>query len=240
MSTYDNYKPNGSWTFDSGVTEVFENMLSRSIPNYEGMRDTVSMVAAAAIGGAHYPQNFLDIGCSRGEVIRRVLQNLPNKDLVHTVGVDNSPEMIDAAVKEFADSPNVQFVLADAADIYISAGKYDLITSVLTAQFIPLDERQEFYGSVHNGLSPDGVFILVEKVLGESVWSNHYLVDTYHRMKVDNGYSHEQVEEKRKALQGVLVPLRASENERMLQECGFRNVQRIWQCLNFAGWMATK
>jgi tRNA (cmo5U34)-methyltransferase len=97
-----------------------------------------------------------------------------------------------------------------------------------------------FYEQVHNGLSGDGVFIVVEKVLGETPVSQALLVDTYHNFKRDKGYTDEQIEDKRKSLQGVLVPLRASENESMLKDAGFTDVQRFWQCLNFAGWVAFK
>jgi tRNA (cmo5U34)-methyltransferase len=97
-----------------------------------------------------------------------------------------------------------------------------------------------FYEQVHNGLSGDGVFIVVEKVLGETPASQALLVDIYHNFKRDKGYTDEQIQDKRKSLQGVLVPLRASENESMLKDAGFTDVQRFWQCLNFAGWVAFK
>jgi len=35
----DEVMPEGKWEFDESVTAVFENMLERSIPQYELMRD---------------------------------------------------------------------------------------------------------------------------------------------------------------------------------------------------------
>jgi tRNA (cmo5U34)-methyltransferase len=239
MSERDNYKPTGKWAFDEGVTKVFDDMISRSIPGYQTMRDSVVRVAAPILCSANV-SNFLDIGCSRGETIYQILDALPADVPATAVGVDSSQPMIDAATKLFGNFNNVRFVCADVSDIEIRPLEYSLITSVLTAQFIHLDIRQNFYQQVHNGLSLNGAFILVEKILGETPLCQDLLVDIYHTFKADKGYTQEQIEEKRKALQGVLVPLRGSENEQMLKDAGFTNVQRFWQCLNFAGWVAFK
>jgi tRNA (cmo5U34)-methyltransferase len=239
MKERDNYKPSGKWAFDEGVTKVFEDMISRSIPGYQTMRDSVVRVATPILCAASV-SNLLDVGCSRGETIYQILDALPADVPATAVGVDSSQPMIDAATELFGNFDNVRFVCADVSDIEIRPFEYSLITSVLTAQFIPLDVRQNFYKQVHNGLSLNGAFIIVEKILGETPLCQDLLVDIYHTFKADNGYTPEQIEEKRKALQGVLVPLRGSENESMLRACGFTNVQRFWQCLNFAGWVAFK
>lgn len=240
MTNKDNYVPEGKWEFNEQVTKVFPDMISRSIPGYGTMRDSVVRIAKRFLNSGDNGLYLLDIGCSRGDVIYDILDSLEPMVEVGCVGVDSSKDMILSAEQLFADFDNVNFVLGDITDIEITPGKYTVITSILTAQFIPLDVRQEFYESVHDGLSYDGVFIVFEKVLGETPTSQALLVDIYHNFKSENGYTDEQIEEKRKALQGVLVPLRASENEAMLKDAGFSNVQRVWQCLNFAGWMATK
>lgn len=48
----------------------------------------------------------------------------------------------------------------------------------------------------------------------------------------------ELAERKALALENMLVPLSAAENERLLRAAGFRSVERFWQCLNFARWIA--
>lgn len=240
MSEKDNHKPNGKWEFNESVTSVFPDMLARSIPGYGTMRDSVVRIAKHFFSSEKQNQYLLDLGCSRGDVIYEILDAVEPGCQINCVGVDSSQSMIAAAQKLFEGWDNVNFVQNDLVDIEIFPGKYTVITCVLTAQFIPLDARQMFYEQVHKGLSIDGVFIIVEKVLGETPSSQALLVDVYHNFKKDKGYSNDQIEEKRKSLQGVLVPLRASENELMLKDAGFTNVQRFWQCLNFAGWIASK
>ena len=240
MSKRDEHRPNGKWEFDESVTSVFPDMLSRSIPGYGTMRDSVVRVAKSFFSPDKNNQYLLDLGCSRGDTIYEILDAVAPKSEIRCVGVDSSQSMIATAQELFQGWDNVNFVQSDLVDIEIFSGKYTVITCVLTAQFIPLDARQVFYEQVHNGLSIDGVFIIVEKVLGETPYSQALLVDIYHNFKREKGYTDEQIEEKRKSLQGVLAPLRASENELMLKDAGFTNVQRFWQCLNFAGWIAFK
>lgn len=240
MNRPDNYSPAGKWTFDEGVAQVFPDMLKRSIPGYSTMRDAVVRVARPFLNKSDSDSYLLDIGCSRGDVIYDILNSLDSIGRVHAVGVDSSQPMIEIATEAFERFTNVSFIHADATNVSITPGKYSVITSVLTAQFLPLDSRQEFFEMVHSGLSDDGAFIVVEKILGETPKSQAFLVDTYHIFKKDGGYSAEQIEQKRRALQGVLVPLRGSENESMLKDAGFSSVQRFWQCLNFAGWIAFK
>lgn len=240
MNAKDNHKPNGKWEFNESVTSVFPDMLSRSIPGYGVMRDSVVRVAKKIFSEDKDSQCLLDLGCSRGDTIYEILDAVETKSKISCVGVDSSPSMIATAKELFQGWDNVNFIQTDLVDIEIFPGKYSVITCVLTAQFIPLDARQMFYEQVHKGLSTDGAFIIVEKVLGETPSSQALLVDIYHDFKREKGYTDEQIEEKRKSLQGVLVPLRGSENELMLKDAGFTNIQRFWQCLNFVGWVATK
>ena len=51
------------WEFNADVTEVFDDMLSRSIPDYEGMRRTTTELA---LQFAQKGTDIIDLGCSRG------------------------------------------------------------------------------------------------------------------------------------------------------------------------------
>jgi tRNA (cmo5U34)-methyltransferase len=59
-------------------------------------------------------------------------------------------------------------------------------------------------------------------------------------MKGRNGYTEEEINSKRIALEGVLVPVTANWNEQLLRDAGFTQVECFWRNLNFAGWIAIK
>ena len=54
------------WEFDEFVTQVFDDMLERSIPQYGVMRDSV-LAAAMPFQQSH--TDIVDLGCSRGGAI---------------------------------------------------------------------------------------------------------------------------------------------------------------------------
>lgn len=233
----DEIIPGKEWSFNEDVANVFDDMLGRSIPGYENMRDTViRMISPIVTNGGH----ILDLGCSHGEMIAKLIKDLGSSMYVNYVGIDSSTAMVSKARKRFADDERVTIVHGNIADAEIQRLRYDSILSILTLQFIPVEHRQDILKQIHDALTPNGCFILVEKVLGESSSGQDHLVSVYHQMKKDNGYSEEQVEAKRVSLQNVLVPLRASENIRMLKSAGFSVVQPFWQNLNFVGIYASK
>lgn len=233
----DEIIPGQEWSFNEDVANVFDDMLGRSIPGYENMRETVIRMITPIVSNGGY---VLDLGCSHGEMIAKLIKELGSSLYVNYVGVDSSTPMVSKARKRFVDDERVTIMHADIADAEMQRLRYDVILSILTLQFIPIEHRQSILKQVYDALTPNGCFILVEKVLGESQLGQDHLVSVYHQMKKDNGYSEEQVEAKRISLQNVLVPLRASENIRLLKSAGFSVVQPFWQNLNFVGIYASK
>jgi tRNA (cmo5U34)-methyltransferase len=86
----------------------------------------------------------------------------------------------------------------------------------------------------------DGVFIFVEKILGDNNVGDKLISELYYELKNQNGYNYEQISSKKKSLEGVLVPVTSKWNEDLMREAGFTKIQKFWQNLNFAGWVAFK
>jgi tRNA (cmo5U34)-methyltransferase len=105
---------------------------------------------------------------------------------------------------------------------------------------VPIEYRQQILAEAYGYQPHGGGLILVEKVLGESDDSNRLIVDLYHGLKRENGYTQEAIDRKRLALEGVLVPLTASINEQWLRAAGYETVECIWRWCNFAAWLAVK
>lgn len=112
--------------------------------------------------------------------------------------------------------------------------------SILTIQFIPIEHRQKIISNIYESLLSGGVFIFVEKILGNDSIGNSMLEDLYYKLKGENGYTEEQIRAKRKSLEGILVPVTADWNMEMMSKAGFTNIQQFWQQLNFAGWVGFK
>lgn len=219
------------WEFDETVTDIFDDMLRRSIPQYDVMRDSITSVTTQ-----YLPENgsLLDLGCSRGETIASVMQY---RKKCRFVGVDISEPMLDACRNRFTDS--VSILNIDLRRDF-PQGMFDVVTAILSLQFIPIEYRQQVIQSAHASLEPGGAMIVVEKILGKTAKINDVLVQSYYRLKESNGYTHYEIERKRLSLEGVLVPVTDEWNQEMLRSAGFSQVECFWRWMNFAAWVAVK
>ena len=236
----DEVEPEGKWKFDEEVTEAFDDMLERSIPQYNIMRETVLEVAAWAANrstASGRPISFLDLGTSRGEALARLVDHYGARATY--VGVEVSDPMLAAVSRRFEGwSDYVKIVGADLREHW-PYGSFDVILSVLTLMFIPINYRQRIVRRAFESLHPGGALIVVEKVLGAGEL-DELMVDSYHARKADSGYSKEAIERKRLSLEGVLVPVTDEWNRELLEDAGFRPVDCFWRWMNFAGYVAVK
>lgn len=232
----DETMPSGGWQFDESVASVFPDMLQRSIPNYEWMRESTSRIISAVVGTR--PLDILDLGCSDGQEYQKLLNDGLN--IANYIGLDNSDAMIEKANEQYQYDDISQWNYWDFRNYmpYFS-GSFDVILSILTMQFIPVEYRPRLIAEAYANMHENGILIYIEKCLGESYVGHQNNVNAYHKMKNDNGYSLEAIEAKRLSLENIMQPMSARENEQMLKDAGF-TVQRYWQSFNFVGWVAYK
>lgn len=231
------HTPGHKWEFDESVTSCFGDMLERSIPDYAVMRKAVTDIA---IRFAKDRTTILDLGTSTGLALDDIVRQLGVR--CNYVGLEISKPMLQAARERFEGAQRSGYVKIEEWDLRKSFPLFttSVVLSILTLQFIPINYRQGIVQKAYDAMAPGGAFILVEKVLGNSTVIDDLQVDLYHRMKGERGYSGEEIERKRTALEGVLVPVKASWNEELLRNAGFRQVDCFWRWMNFAGWVAVK
>ncbi len=223
--------PEGTWSFDEEVTRVFEDMLRRSVPDYAEMRRVVVEVGRLLIRPG---TDIVDLGCSRGDGLSPFVDSQ-----VRCVGVDVSAPMLAAARRRFARE--LESGLVELHELDVREGYPDVQASltllVLSLQFTPVEERGRILAAVRAHTVEGGGLILVEKVAGGSPWLDELLRELHERRKRDAGYTQEEVDRKRLSLAGVLLPLGAAENEQLLREAGFDDIECVWRSLNFAAWV---
>ena len=236
----------GKWEFDEKVADCFEDMLERSIPQYEVMRDSVAKLAYKV---TQLPKSkkvsleLLDIGCSDGIMLERLLKEFADIESARFTGIDISEPMLTKAKHRLLEDVISHRVIIQNCDLRkeFPNGIYDVVTSVLSLQFTPIEYRQQIIQAIYDNLiSVNGTFIMVEKVLGNTSKLNDLFVDNYYDMKFDNGYSVEQIDRKKLSLEGVLVPVTNDWNIDLLKQAGFKNVDVFWRWMNFVGYIAIK
>ena len=232
------HKPATSrWEFDTSVTACFDDMLRRSIPQYDVMRKTVFDLGCQFVKSK---SAIIDLGCSRGEALAPFVDKFGAHNF--HVGVETSAPMLEASRARFKSLIDVGVVDIRELDLRKQFPSYpaSLILSVLTLQFIPINYRHQIIQRAYDALLKDGCLILIEKVLGASALTDRVLCESYAAMKSHNGYSADDIQRKALALEGVLVPVTARWNQEMLRQAGFNHIECVWRHLNFAGWIAVK
>lgn len=232
----DNVRPGDKWVFNADVAACFDNMLARSIPAHDEMRRLVFDL------GSRFVQertDVLDLGCSRGAGLAPFVDRFGSHN--RFVALDESRPMVDACRERFHHMIRAGVVDVRHHDLRrgVPAVVPSLTLAILTLQFVASEYRQRVVADVYGMTRPDGAMIVVEKIVGPDAATDNLFVETYLRHKREAGYSQDQIDAKRRSLEGVLVPLSADANETMLRAEGFR-VHRFWQWCNFAGWLAVK
>lgn len=230
----------GTWTFDERVSDCFDDMLSRSIPDLLTMRDLSARLALAHLPsfGAGSVGRVLDLGCSLGGALRPLLDAGH-----HAVGVDDSAPMLDRLsererLRLASGSLKLhQHDLRAPLPEGVGAG-FDVVQAVLALCFLPVRRRRALLFEMAQRCAQFGALILVEKIEPRAQFSG-LLYDTHHKLKREAGYSEEQIKTKERALEGVLVPLTEGFLLESLDEIGFEG-DCFWRALNFAGFIAKR
>ncbi len=226
-----------SWEFDAQVTHCYDDMLKRSVPDYAMMRRAVAAMAKRYLR----PNSLvIDLGCSNGALISEMIQEIATP--IRYIGVDNSPHMLAAAKERLAQTEDLSQADLRNMDLRLEYPPEiaDVVIISLTLQFIPVEYRQQLLTRAAEHTKPGGIIIVVDKIAGATPEIDCAMTEIYYDLKISNGYTQEQVTQKKAALQGIQTPLTAEMNELMLKNAGFANTERIWQWMNFAAWAAIR
>jgi len=223
--------------FGAEVAQVFDDMLSRSVPFYGEIQ---RMVAELAQDIVQPGSNVYDLGCSTGTTLLMLDRALPAD--VRFIGVDDSSEMLSKCESKLLEHHVTRKVDLECADLHLGVAMKDasLALMVLTLQFLRPLHRERLIADVFRGLRENGGLILVEKVLGEDSHFNRLFIKHYYDFKRRNGYSETEIAQKREALENVLIPYKLLENRELLLKSGFRYVDVFFKWYNFCGIVAIK
>ena len=230
-------QPVGDFSFNAKVADVFDDMVSRSVPHYEEMQ---RMVCELAEDFAEPNTNLYDIGCSTATTLLTLDRILDPS--VKFIGIDNAPDMLEKARQKIASKNTPRPIDLRTADLH--QGLYmenaSVVTMLLTLQFIRPLYRERVMKMIHSGLNERGCLLLIEKLTSEDTTFNRLFIQHYYSYKRKNGYSDIEIAKKREALENVLIPYRLEENILLLKETGFRHIEVFFRWYNFCGIIAVK
>jgi tRNA (cmo5U34)-methyltransferase len=230
-------EPVWDFSFNARVADVFDDMVSRSVPHYKEMQRMVCELAKDFAGPG---TNLYDIGCSTATTLLTLDPILDPS--VTFIGIDNAPDMLEKARQKIARKNTPRPIELRTADLHhgLAMDNASVVTMLLTLQFIRPLYRERMMKTIHSGLNERGCLLMIEKLTSEDTTFNRLFIQHYYDFKRRNGYSDIEIAKKREALENVLIPYRLEENILLLKETGFRHVEVFFRWYNFCGIIAVK
>ncbi len=227
-----------SFEFNHDVAEVFDDMVSRSVPFYDEIHKIIlDLVDRKYEGGAIY-----DLGCSTATTISILDKHFKKRGFKTPdyIGIDNSAPMLEKASEKIKRNKviNAELVCSDIANVNFR--KSGMIIMNYTLQFIKPTERPDLLKKIYKSLDKGGMFILSEKIKSSGHTVNDLLIELYYDFKRRNGYSELEISQKREALENVLIPITPEKQIELLKKAGFKKVEMIFRWYNFACYLGVK
>jgi tRNA (cmo5U34)-methyltransferase len=208
-----------TFTFNEEVTEVFEDMIDRSVPGYtSSLRLIENLSRKYFIEGTH----CYDLGCSLGASSMSLIKAMGKRE-GKIFAIDNSPAMIAACEQKCADlikTGKVKFIKQDVNEAQIDKASVVVINFVL--QFLNSKDRDGLLKKVFLGMKQGALLILSEKIHFDNKFRNQTIDNLHHQFKSNNGYSKMEISRKRDALEGVLMTDLETLHLKRLESIGFK------------------
>ena len=134
------------FTFNSEVTDVFEDMVHRSVPGYEFLIENIGFIAKKFYQSN---TNIYDLGsslCACSLSVQEKIENING----NIYAVDSSRSMIDECKKNI-DNKKIKLINSDIANINIE--NCSIIILNLTLQFTPKDRRTRLLKNFFDNLN---------------------------------------------------------------------------------------
>ena len=225
------------FAFDAQVVEVFPDMISRSVPGYNTIINTIGNLSKQY---AQPDTNIYDLGCSLGAATLAMKKSISEKNCT-IIGIDNSSAMVERCkmhVNAFKGESKVEIHEGNILEAELSNAS--MVVLNFTLQFIEPEARQSLIEKIYQCLQPGGILVLSEKLKASDDVCNELLIDLHHNFKRENGYSELEIAQKRTAIENVMRPDSLETHLSRLKNSGFNHVNQWFQCFNFMSLVAIK
>lgn len=225
------------FAFDAQVVEVFPDMISRSVPGYSTIIETIARLSKQFVTDN---SKVYDLGCSLGAATIAMRKAITAENC-HITGVDNSPAMIERCkthINAFKGNTPVDIIEGNIIDFPISNAS--MVVLNFTLQFVEPKYRADAIKNIADGMNTGGVLLLSEKLSTTDNICHELLVDLHHDFKRANGYSELEIAQKRTALENVMLIDDLPTQIQRLKNAGFSHVTTWFQCFNFYSLVAIK
>lgn len=201
----------------------------RMVPGFDGLHRMMAILLAEATEAR---AEVLVLGAGGGLELRTLATAQPEWRFT---GVDPSAPML-ALAREAVGADIGRVTLVEGVIDDAPAGPFDAATCLLTLHFLPAEERLRTLRALHGRLRPGAPFVAAHLSVpraGRDRW-----IDRYAAFAAAQGLPAAQAVQARVAVGERLPILDPAEDEAILRDAGFGEVELFFAGLAFRGWVA--
>ena len=151
-------------------------------------------------------------------------------------GVDPSAPMLDLAARRLGPLSS-RATLHEGYVQHAPAGPFDAATCLLTFHFVPRDQRLPMASEIHRRLKPGAPFVAAHLSMDDGVGERDLWMSRYAAFLVASGVDPRQAAAARQKVGEELPILTPAQDEAVLREAGFSEVQLFYVGFTFRGWV---
>ena len=211
--------------------ERYDQSRRKLIPCYADFYETVIKIIPFTNST---PLAVADLGAGTGLLSKQIIEAFP---LAKMTLVDISEEMLNIAKGRLKAYSNLEYQVSDYSK-KLPAGKYDLIVSSLSIHHLSDKSKIQLFHEVKKSLTPNGIFINADQVLGETSDIEKFYHSTWLSEVRRNGITETELEVALDRMKEDKMSTLSSQIT-WLKNAGFAEVNCWYQNLRFAVYSGT-
>lgn len=208
----------------------YADRTARLVPGLADLHRMTGLLLAERLGKT---ARILVLGAGGGMELRALATMQPSWRFD---GVDPSAEMLELARTTLgAMASRVTF-----HDGYIQSapeGPFDGAVSLLTLHFLPEDERRRTVSAVHRRLAPGAPFVVAHHSFPTAGAGKDKWLSRYAAFAAESGVPMAQPDKSIAVMKQRLPVLPPEQDEAILRDCGFRDIDLFYAAFTFKGWV---
>ena len=155
----------------------------------------------------------------------------------HFTGVDPSGGMLELAREVLGPLVSRTDLIEGLIDD-VPEGPYDAATAILTFHFLSIEERMRTLKEMRKRLKPGAPLIVAHQSVPFHPAERERWLDRYARFAASSGVPAETADQARAAIDSELPVLSPGQDEDLLRDAGFTDIELFYAAFTFRGWVA--
>ena len=215
-------------------TPTYDDWMKRALLGYSDLFGTAVQVIPF---NREQSLRVLDLGAGTGSFSNHVMNSYPNASFVL---MDVADQMLDAARDRFRDyGEKFMFEVTDYRHLS-GTEEYDLVISSLSIHHLTDEEKSRLFQSIHTILKPDGAFINIDQIRGETDTLRRLYWNRWLKHVQSSGATEEQIQASIKRRTEFDKDALLTDQLSWLKQAGFSTIDIVYKNYFLGVFLATK